>query len=283
MAAAATSREHRPHALRPQAHHGSGPRSRGAGRLRDGDDDPVVRLVTIPISHYCEKARWALERAGIAYREQRHVQGVHELVSRRHGGTGTLPVLLTPHGTFKSSEAIVRYADRRLDEPLFTGEPEVERLARHFDATLGPDGRRLIYAHMLREPDLMLPYNNQGVPAWEAQALTRCFTLARRYASTKLAIEDPDADRAKVFAVFDEVAARRTEYLCGDRFTAADLTFAALAAAVVLPPQYGVALPQPEQLPPAVRADVEAFRAHPAGAYALELFARQRRKRPRAS
>ena len=31
-----------------------------------------LRLVTIPISHYCEKARWALERAGIAYREERH-------------------------------------------------------------------------------------------------------------------------------------------------------------------------------------------------------------------
>jgi len=26
----------------------------------------VLRLVTIPISHYCEKARWALERAGLA-------------------------------------------------------------------------------------------------------------------------------------------------------------------------------------------------------------------------
>ena len=32
------------------------------------------RLLTIPISHYCEKARWALERAGLAYREERHVR-----------------------------------------------------------------------------------------------------------------------------------------------------------------------------------------------------------------
>jgi glutathione S-transferase len=30
-----------------------------------------ARLVTIPISHYCEKARWALGRARIAYREER--------------------------------------------------------------------------------------------------------------------------------------------------------------------------------------------------------------------
>jgi hypothetical protein len=25
----------------------------------------VARLVTIPISHFCEKARWALDRAGV--------------------------------------------------------------------------------------------------------------------------------------------------------------------------------------------------------------------------
>ncbi len=34
------------------------------------------RLLTIPISHYCEKARWALDRAGLDYVEERHVQGV---------------------------------------------------------------------------------------------------------------------------------------------------------------------------------------------------------------
>ena len=254
-------------------------------RLRDGDE-PVIRLVTIPISHYCEKARWALERAGLDYREERHVQGVNRFASRRAGGHGTLPVLVTPHGVFAGSEWIVRYADLHLEpeQRLFTGEPEVEALARELDATLGPDGRRLIYAHMLPHPELMLAYNNQGVPRWEAQALTRLYPLAVRWARRELAIVDPDEDRRRVLAAFDAIAARLGGgYLCGERFTAADLTFAALAAAVVVPPQYGVALPQPEQLPPAVRDDVEAFRAHPAGVYALELFARHRRNRPRPS
>ena len=31
----------------------------------------AARLVTIPISHFCEKARWALDRAGVDYVEQR--------------------------------------------------------------------------------------------------------------------------------------------------------------------------------------------------------------------
>ena len=69
------------------------------------------RLLTIPISHYCEKARWALERAGLSYREERHVQGVNRIVSRRAGGHGTLPVLICEAGVLAESEAILRYAD----------------------------------------------------------------------------------------------------------------------------------------------------------------------------
>ena len=84
-----------------------------------------------------------------------------------------------------------------------------------------------------------------------------------------------------MLAEFDAVAERLAdgrEHLTGDRFTAADLTFACLAAAVIVPPEYGVTLPQPEQLPEPVRGDVERFRAHPAGVYALGLFANLRRK-----
>jgi glutathione S-transferase len=238
-------------------------------------------LVTIPISHYCEKARWALDRAGLTYREERHVQGVHQVASRRAGGHGTLPVLITEHGTFADSEWIVRYADLHLEpeQRLFTGDPAVEQLCRELDAGLGPDGRRLIYAHMLPRPELMLAYNNQGVPAWEAQALAKLYPLARRWATRELAITDLAGDRAKVLQAFDAIAHRRADgrkHLLGDRLTAADLTFASLAAAVLLPPEYGVELPQPDELPGAVREDVERFRAHPAGAYALGLFEKRR-------
>ena len=35
------------------------------------------------------------------------------------------------------------------EDRLFTGDPEVEALCARLDEGLGPDGRRLIYAHML--------------------------------------------------------------------------------------------------------------------------------------
>ncbi len=134
----------------------------------------MLRLVTIPISHYCEKARWALERAGISYREERHVQGIHRIAARRAGGGGTVPVLVTPEGALGESEEILLWVDARTppEERLFPAEPaeraEVERLCRRFDAQLGPRGRRLMYVNMLAQPELMVRFNNQGVPRWDA-------------------------------------------------------------------------------------------------------------------
>ena len=231
------------------------------------------RLVTIPISHYCEKARWALDRAGLDYVEERHVQGIHRLAARRAGGGNTVPVLVADEGVFAQSEWILRYADAQLPPELrlFTGEDEVEELCRWLDAGLGPDARRLMYAHMLPRPALMLPYNNQGVPRWEDLAIRALYPVADRWARRELRVGAPDA--APVLAAFDAIAERLADgrrHLCGDRFTAADLTFACLAAAVVLPREYGVALPQ--ELP-----ELRPFREHAAGAYALKLFRELRR------
>ncbi len=71
----------------------------------------MLRLITIPISHYCEKARWALTRAGLPYREERHVQGIHRLAARRAGGGVTVPVLVTPEGAIGESALILQWVD----------------------------------------------------------------------------------------------------------------------------------------------------------------------------
>ena len=243
------------------------------------------RLLTIPISHFCEKARWALERAGLPYREERHVQGVNRIVSRRAGGHGTLPVLICEAGVLAESEAILRYADAHLPEAvrLFPDQaPEVTALCRELDAGLGPDGRRLMYAHMLPRKDFMLEFNDVGVPRSEDRMMRTLWPVVARWGARELEVRDDtlEQDRPRVLAAFDRIAARLQDgrpYLFGERFTAADLTFAALAAAVVVPPEYGTPLPQPDVLPEPVARDVARFREHPAGAFALRLFRDHRR------
>jgi glutathione S-transferase len=130
--------------------------------------------------------------------------------------------------------------------------------------------------------DLAIAYGCTGVPAWERRALPLAYGLVARGIDRFLDITPASAaqSEAEVRAIFDRVAERLRDgrpYLCGDRFTAADLTFAALAAAVLMPPEYGVPLPQPEELPPATAAVVRELRAHPAGAHALAMFRDERR------
>jgi glutathione S-transferase len=247
----------------------------------------VLRLVTIPISHYCEKARWALERAGLPYREERHVQGIHRIAARRAGGGSTVPVLVTDEGPIGESEDILHWVDERTppERRLFPADAselgEVERLSRRFDEVLGPRGRRLMYVNTLPHPDLTLRFNNQGVPRWEDRALRFGWPFATRFMTRVLRIRPgiEVEDEAAVWREFDFVAERLADgraYLCGERFGAADLTFAALSAAVVVPPVYGVSLPQPDVLPPTFADLVSRVREHPAGRYALRLFAERR-------
>ncbi|MEA2386445.1 MAG: glutathione S-transferase [Thermoleophilaceae bacterium] len=248
----------------------------------------MLRLVTIPISHYCEKARWALDRAGIAFREERHVQGVHQLAARRAGGGKTVPVLVTPDGVLADSADILAWVDERTpaDQRLFPAEPdaraEVEALCRRFDAELGPRGRRFMYVRMFEHRELLLSFNNAGVPRWEDRAIRIGWPVVKRFAARELDIRPGiDAeDEPVVWRELDhvgELLADGRPYLCGERFTAADLTFAALSAPAVVPPEYGVALPQPDQLPPPIAAFVERAREHPAGRHALALFREHRR------
>ena len=251
----------------------------------------MLRLVTIPISHYCEKARWALGRAGLPYREERHVQGIHRIAARRAGGGRTVPVLVTPAGALGESAEILAWVDertppgRRLFPPEGHQRAQVERLCARLDERLGPPGRRLMYTHMLPQRELMLRVNNQGVPRWEDRLMRHGWRLALRYARRELGIRPgvEEEDEAAVWREFDyaaELLADGREHLCGQRFGAADLTFAALSAAVLVPPVYAVQLPQPGQMAPRTAALIERFRAHPAGRYALALFEQEH---PRAS
>jgi glutathione S-transferase len=248
----------------------------------------MLRLVTIPISHYCEKARWALDRAGLPYREVPHVQGIHNVASRLVGGKGTVPVLVTHYGAIGESEEIVTWVDaglpaeQRLLPPEGEARREVQAVSRRFDEELGPRGRRLMYVHMLARPEFALRFNNVGVPRWEDRAVRWGFPLFRRLINRVLDIRPgiEREDEAAVWREFDFVADRLSDgrpHLCGERFGAADMTFAAMSAPVIVPPIYGVPLPQPDILPPDTAALVERGREHPAGRYALRLYADYRR------
>ena len=245
------------------------------------------RLVTIPISHFCEKARWALDRAGVDYVEQPYLQFIHILAARRAGGGRTVPVFVTSEGeVLPESSAILRWADSRL-EPERRLYPEGEEgaqaaaLEAWLDEGFGPDGRVWMYHHTLPVVKELSPWALAGLPRWQR----RVFRMGgpaveislRRYLGVDAATSASALER--VDGVFDDIARRLSDgrrFLLGERFTAADLTFAALAAPMLLPVGYGSPLPPPEAMPEAAAREVRRLRAHPAGVFADRLYGEER-------
>jgi glutathione S-transferase len=250
--------------------------------------DTSRTLVTIPISHYCEKARWALEWAGVGYEERAHLQGFHRVAVRRAGGGRTAPVLVSDGRVLAESAEIVAEADalappeRRLFPDDQAAAAEVRELERDFDARLGPHGRRWMYYELRGRGDLARAYASAGVPAWQRHSLRFAYPAISRVIDRYLDITPATAAESEtvVRTVFDEVGERLGDgrpYLCGEVFTAADLTFAALTGPVLVPPEYGVPLPQPDELPPGMATVVRELRVHPAGVHALAMFREKRR------
>jgi glutathione S-transferase len=250
-----------------------------------------VRLITIPISHYCEKARWALDRAEIPFTEERHLQGIHVWKAKRAGGGRTVPVLVTEDGhAIGESSEILLWTDGRLPEErrLYpAGETGVQaaQIEARLDAGFGPDGRLWMYHATLPIIREMEPWALAGTPRWERRAFRVGGRVLDPFIRRYLGVDDDSARTAiaNVRATFDEVAATLADgrpFLTGERFTAADLTFAALSAPVLVPEGYGSPLPPPEALPVAMRDEVERLRAHPAGRFAARLYETERVPRP---
>jgi len=246
-----------------------------------------ARLITIPISHFCEKARWALERAGVAYVERPHLQLVHIFAARLAGGGRTVPVFVTGEGeVIADSTDIMRWADGRLapEHRLYPdGElgAQAAALESELDEGLGPDGRLWVYHQTLPEIDRLRPWALAGLPRWEQLVFRASGPLVGVAVSRYLGVDDASSAAAlrSAEAAFDDVAQRLADgrrFLLGDRFTAADLTFAALAAPVLVPNLYGSPLPPLEAMAPETGHQVRRMRAHPAGRFADRLYREER-------
>jgi len=243
-------------------------------------------LVTIGLSHYCEKARWALDRAGISYREEAYAPGTHLLGTLRRGGRST-PVLTLPDGTaLTDSSDIVRHADAASPGVLLpTSEPlrrEVLDIEERFDDPLGPAVRILVYGELLRgRCDFATLLRETTTGAHRALSPLLGLLVPRL---VKRAFRIDDARIARSRDRIDEVLTKVEErlgdgrrYLAADRFTAADLTFAALIAPMIGPPQHpatGGATSLAVLEPLFART-----RARPAGAFAMRMYAEERKIR----
>lgn len=232
-------------------------------------------LVSLPVSPYVELARWTLDRRGVAYVEEAHAPVFHVLATRRHGGSAVVPVLDLGGESLVDAREVVRRFD-----PL--PDAEAERLFDQLFDVLGVAVRAWAYAYMLphRGPTVRA-WTSFGVPAWE-RGLVRILFGALRIAVRRdlgLTARSVPEQRAIVDLELRDLEERISDgrrHLLADGLTAADVALAALLAPAILPAEYVGPLPALDELPDAMRRDVEHFREHPVGRFAARLYREER-------
>lgn len=267
------------------------------------------RLITIPVSHYCEKTRWALTRLKIPFIEERHMPPFHRFATRRivkrsssdempeiernmsplnrfiaqQVGGQSVPVLITQMEILKDSDEILRYVDAIAPQELklYPTNPEhrqqVEDLVYSFDSILGPAVRLWAYFYIMDLPSLLQPLWCEGVPWFERLLFPIVFPWMRSNVLQMYTINEATAITAyksicEAFERVDNLLADGRTYLVGDHFSAADLTFATLAAGVVMPPDYGVAFPDVRELPDSMMTNIQQFRETVGGKFVFRLY-----------
>ena len=247
---------------------------------------PKLRLITIAPSHYCEKARWGLDRVGARYREELHLPLFHFLATMRLGRKShTVPILVTPHGELTDSTDILRHLDGWVAEKarLYPEEhrAEVEELEELFDSELGPATRRWGYCWVLEHPAAFDAMFEGAAPRVERIGFRAAQPAIKRVMRQVFKVSEKAKVRSlerikSVFAKTDARLAGGKKFLVGDRFTAADLTLACLAAPALGPEGNRAQTPPRHILPMEMLKDIDALRATPTGEHVLRLFKEER-------
>ena len=164
---------------------------------------------------------------------------------------------------------------------LYPTNPEyrqqIVELIALFDSVLAPVVRQWFYFYTFDRSQLIQPLWCQGVPWFERVFFPIVFRWMRSnvFQMYTINIESTILAHERICNIFETVESLLVDgrtYLVGNQFSAADLTFATLAAAVVMPTGYGVTLPELNKLPTQMVVDIQAFRETLAGKFVLRLY-----------
>jgi glutathione S-transferase len=239
----------------------------------------------ITISHYSEKARWALDYKSIAYRSRALVPGAHipAVLWLTRGRHYTVPLLDLGSRRIADSTAIIAALEQRHPEPALYPRALAQRsralaLEEWFDEELGPAIRRFVFHELGRDRERFAELGTKAAP----RAFRLMGPAGAPYASTMTGLryrarsdDASEASRLRVVAAIDRLDAELgdSDYLVGDRFSVADLTAAALLYPLVLPPEAYVAI---ESMPAPVEQLRAQLRERRGYRWVQEMFRRHR-------
>lgn len=216
-------------------------------------------LYQFPISHYCEKVRWAMDHKGLTYKVKNLFPGLHLRTTKKMAPKTYLPILVDEGEQIQNSHIILNYLDTKYPEnTLSPKEPELLEKAleweKYCDVEIGVHIRRYCYHILLAEPKVVIPFFTQGGPWWGPLFFKLCFSKLVPMMRKVMAIDEAGAKKSELHIqnAIDKLHEeyQQREFLVGDNFSRADLAAAALLAPLITPQGYGLDWPDvmPERL-----------------------------------
>ena len=239
----------------------------------------MLKLYTFNISHFSEKARWALDYEGIPYEERALLPGPHQLVTRRIARRTQVPVLEHDGQYVQGSSAIIDYVADRLGGTKLTAVDPTERaealeLEKTLDQVFGRGMQQVLYSAFLKDRRTVIDLWSFGGPFWARGFYAIAFpavasAVKRMYKTAD--VEGVAKAKQRFATTFDELDAllAKQPYLGGDVPNRADITLAALLAPVCRVPEHRVKWPaMPSEL-----ADLEAsLSGRPTWNHVLQMY-----------
>ncbi len=226
----------------------------------------MITLYQFPISHYCEKVRWALEYKKLDYKKINLLPGLHAKQAKKLSGKPYLPILVDNGQIVYESRDILDYLDSTYSSRPLTPQNEALKAQaseweQFADKELGPDVRRLCYNTLLDHPDITIPFFTTGGP-WYSKLLLKFMFPNMSNKMRELMKLDKDniaeiEDRLSKALEKIQSQTKNNAYLVGDSFTRADLTIASLLAPLFRPNKYGLSWPQ--EYPEPLKSSIKLF------------------------
>ena len=157
-------------------------------------------LWQIPVSHYSEKARWALAWKGVEHERRSPPAGSHMAVALwlTRGGQITFPILTLDGRNIGDSTAIIAALEERNPEPaLYPEDPAQLRralaLEDFFDEELGPHSRLLAWHELRNDRERFHKVVEGTVPGPLRKAGGLVTSYAGVYTRVRFGVADPKA------------------------------------------------------------------------------------------
>lgn len=209
-------------------------------------------LYQMAVSHYCEKARWALDYKGVAFEARNLLPGPHAKTAKKLSGKTQLPILKYGDDVVSNSSDILDYIDLKFPQQALMPEiesrqQEVRHWEKFADDELGADVRRVCYFTLLDNKDSLIGMLSQQGPWYGRLLLSTIYPKLKEIMAKTMKVTAEETAKSQenvikaVSKLGQELAGKR--YLVGEQFTRADLAVSALLAPLCQPPEYPVIWP----------------------------------------